>query len=66
MRPLLALTLAALLSLALLSLTLPGLALAAGGPFSLPDLTYPEDPAPTAQGCVTPSGLATVCTQPAE
>ena len=56
MRLLLALTLA----------TLPSLAFSGGGPFSLPDLTYPEYPAPTAQGCAQPAGLATVCTQPAE
>ena len=61
MRLLLALTLAALPSLAL-----PSLALAGGGPFSLPDLTYPEDPAPIAQGCANPASLATVCIQPAE
>ncbi|MBL8563103.1 MAG: hypothetical protein JNN06_12570 [Gemmobacter sp.] len=53
------------LFLALALTALPGLALAGGGPFSLPDLTYPEDPAPTAQGCTNPAGLATVCTQPA-
>lgn len=61
MRLLLALALATLPSLGL-----PSLALAGGGPFSLPDLTYPEDPAPTAQGCTHPASLATVCTQPAE
>ncbi len=55
MRLLLALTLAAL----------PSLALAGGGPFSLPDLTYPEDPAPTAQGCTHPDGISSVCTHPA-
>lgn len=54
------------LFLALTLATLPTFALANGGPFTLPDLTYPEDPAPTAQGCSTSASLSTVCTQPAE
>lgn len=54
------------LLLALILSALPTLALAGGGPFSLPDLTYPEDPAPTAQGCSTSASLSTVCTQPAK
>lgn len=51
---------------ALLLAALPSLAIAGGGPFSLLDLTYPEDPAPTAQGCTDPTAITSVCATIAE
>ncbi|MEH7827933.1 hypothetical protein [Gemmobacter denitrificans] len=53
------------LLLALIPVMAPGLASAQGAPFVLPDLSFPEDPAPVSRGCIDPSGTSP-CPDPAK